>query len=116
MKFLADENISHQTIQFLRNLGYDIKPIPNYLKGASDKNIITYASTEDRYLISLDIDFGKIYYFSERKDIGIIILRVHPPTVEHINALLDRFLKTTNLEKMGKCLIILEEKKYRIIK
>jgi hypothetical protein len=32
MKFLADENISHLTVKFLKELGYDAKGVLEYLK------------------------------------------------------------------------------------
>jgi len=114
MKFLLDENISHLTLKFLREMGYDAKGIPEHLKGSDDEDIINLAIEEGRIAITLDLDFGEIYYFSKREEVGIIVLRVHPPTIEHINSLLKKFLESIDLEGLGKCLIVLNEKKFRV--
>jgi len=114
MKFIVDENISHRTIKFLKELGYDVKGVPEHLKGSDDETIISLAIEEDRFVITLDFDFGRIYYFSKREKVGIIVLRVRLPTVERVNQVLEKFLRTVNMEKLGKCLIILDEKKFRV--
>ena len=41
MKFIVDENISHRTIKFLKELSYDVKDIPEHLKGSDDETIIS---------------------------------------------------------------------------
>jgi hypothetical protein len=48
----------------------------------------------------------------------MIILRIHPPTVEEVNRVLKSFLRKVDLEKenLTKCLIMLDKKKYRIRK
>jgi hypothetical protein len=65
-------------------------------------------------VITLDLDFGRIYYFSRREEIGIIVLRIRLPTVERVNQVLEKFSRTANLGELGKCLIILDEKKFRL--
>jgi len=114
MKFLVDENISHLTVTFLNELGYEAQGIPEDLKGSDDEAIINLAIEEEWFVITLDLDFGQIYYFSKREEVGIIVLRVHPPTVEHVNKVLENFLKSINLKAVGKCLIVLDEKKFRV--
>ena len=64
MKFLADENISHLTIKFLNELGYDTKSVP--LKGSTDEEVIDLAIKGDRFVITLDLDFGQIYFPRKR--------------------------------------------------
>jgi predicted nuclease of predicted toxin-antitoxin system len=43
MKFIVDENISHHTIKFLNELGYDVKGVPEHLKGSDDETIVNLA-------------------------------------------------------------------------
>ena len=114
MKFIVDENISHHTIKFLNELGYDVKGVPENLKGSDDEVIVNMAIEEDRFVITLDLDFGRIYYFSRREEVGIIVLRIRLPTVERVNLVLEKFLRTANSEELGKCLIVLDEKKFRV--
>jgi hypothetical protein len=64
------------------------------------------------------VGFGSIYYFSKRGQVGIILIRIHPPTIEDVNPILVNFLSKVNLEekKLTSNLIVLNRKKYRVIK
>ena len=76
------------------------------------------AQTENRVIITLDVGFGSIYYFSKRGQVGIILIRIHPPTIEDVNPILVNFLSKVNLEKrkLTTNLIVLNRKKYRVLK
>ena len=118
-KFLADENISPQTVKLLRDLGYDIKAVAETgLKGHEDGEIVALAEKENRIIITHDVGFGSIYYFSKRQQVGVIIVRVHPSTLEEVNPIITNFLTKVDLEKnkLTKKLIVLNKKKYRVIK
>jgi hypothetical protein len=53
-----------------------------------------------------------MYYFSKRGKVGMIILKIHPPTLEKVNPILTGFLKKVDLEEknLTKSLIILNKK------
>lgn len=88
MKFLLDENISYKTANFLNDLGYDAKSIFDFnLVGADDERIFAKAVSEKRALVTLDSDFGQIFYFSSKKSHPVIVLRVFDKT----------FLKTSQI-------------------
>lgn len=118
-KFLAEENISPQTIKLLREIGYDIKAVAESTsKGHEDDEIVVIAEPENRVITTHDVGFGSIYYFSKRGQVGIILIRIHPPTIEEVNPILVDFLSKVNLEKkiLTKSLIVLNRKKYRVLK
>jgi hypothetical protein len=48
----------------------------------------------------------------------MIILRIHSPTLENVNPILTGFLKRVDLDKrsLTKNLIILDRRKYRVLK
>lgn len=111
--------MSHQTVELLRELGFDIKDVGDAcLRGCEDDEVVGLAERENRIIITLDLGYGSIYYFSKRGNVGMIILRIHPPTVEEVNRVLKSFLRKVDLEKenLTKCLIMLDKKKYRIRK
>ena len=57
-KFLADENISPQTVALLREIGYDVKAVAEtILKGHEDIDIVALAEKENRIIITHDIGF-----------------------------------------------------------
>ncbi len=71
---------------------------------------------EGRIILTHDLDFGEIYYFAERSEIGIIVLRLRHQTVEAVNDVLERFLKAKVLgeEELQRALVILSENTYRV--
>ena len=48
----------------------------------------------------------------------MIIIRVHPSTIEEVNPILLNFLTNVNLKKgnLDKKLVVLDKKKYRVMK
>lgn len=98
-------------------MGFDVKGVDEAgLRGCEDDEVVRLAERENRMIITLDLGYGSIYYFSEKGSVGMIILRLHPPTVEEVNRVLKNFLGKVDLEKeqLTKCLIMLDRKKYRI--
>lgn len=106
-------------MKLLRSLGYDVKAVAQTdWRGHEDPEIVTLAEKENRMIITHDVGFGSIYYFSKREQVGIIIVRVHPSTVENVNPILENFLTKVDLDKknLTKKLIVLDKKKYRVLK
>jgi predicted nuclease of predicted toxin-antitoxin system len=119
LKFLVDENISSLTVKFLRKLGFDVTDLVELdNKGITNGELVELAISKNRIIITLDIDFGEIYYFSSKKKFGAIVIKLKIPTIENINIVIGKFLKEIDFEKVDltKSLIILDEKKYRIRK
>jgi hypothetical protein len=61
----------------------------------------------------LDLDFGHAYYFVERGKVSIVVVRAKILLPEKIIKLLAKFLDL-NIEPKG--LVIISEKKFRIIR
>lgn len=116
-KFLLDENLSHETAEFLNSLGYDTKTIAQFrLDGANDDKIAEKAAATNRILITLDVDFGEMYYLGIQKNLGVVVLRLRNQTVESANSALKTFLDSQVLKKKENysALIVVEEGKIRI--
>jgi len=63
MKFIADENIAPETIEFIRNLGYDIIDIYQAkLSGRGDIDVIEFAEKHNRTIIVFAIEANKGEY------------------------------------------------------
>ncbi|MDO8474026.1 MAG: DUF5615 family PIN-like protein [bacterium] len=118
-KFLLDENLSHETAEFLNSLGYDTKIVAQFrLDGANDEKIAEKAATTSRILITLDLDFGEMYSLGIQKNLGVVVLRLRNQTVESINLALKTLLDSQILKQKEnyRALIIVEEGKIRIRK
>jgi len=119
ISFLADENISPETADHLQTLGYSCRSLcrqgPWRL---SDDEIVALAREEGRIILTHDLDFGQLYYFRERGEIGIIVLRLRNQTVERVNEVLPRFLRVCPLkaEELGCSLVVIRERSYRVFR
>ncbi len=60
MRFLADENVSRLVVEQLRAAGFDVISIGATRSGASDKDVLGSADSDDRILITEDRDFGEL--------------------------------------------------------
>ena len=118
VKFLLDANLSPKTREHLRKkFNFDIIDLITENKhGLTDEKVIKLAKKEKRVIITFDLDFGEIYYFSERGKVGIIVLRIGNQTVESVNKALDRFFKkeAKNID-LEKSLVVIDEAKIRIM-
>lgn len=119
ISFLADENISPETADHLQTLGHSCRSLcrrgPWQL---SDSEIVALAREEGQIILTHDLDFGQLYYFRERGEIGIIVLRLRNQTVESVNEVLTRFLEVCPLkaEELGRSLVIVRESSYRVFR
>lgn len=111
-KFLIDEDISPRTRQFLIELGFDVTTVEP--TGIADEEVVAQAIEQGRKIIILDLDFGEIFHFHKRGEVGIIVLRMTPPTVENVNTVLERFFSSIDMERHRKSLIIVDWHIYRI--
>jgi predicted nuclease of predicted toxin-antitoxin system len=59
MRFLANENISGGVILGLRNLGHDVLSAKESMPSASDEEILAYAESQNRIVVTHDKDFGE---------------------------------------------------------
>lgn len=96
LSFLADENISPETADFLESLGYSCYSLrrdgPWQL---SDPEIVALAKEKGLVILTHDLDFAQIYYLAEQGRVGIIVLRLRHQTVEAVNRALDLFLRSS---------------------
>ena len=117
LSFLADENISPETSEHLEALGYPCHSLrrdgPWQL---TDREIVSLAKRQRHIILTHDLDFGEIYYFAERGQVGILVLRLRQQTIESVNHVLQRFLQSGALtqERPQQSLAILSETAYRV--
>ena len=76
MRFLADENISRLVVERLRAAGFDVSSVRETRPGASDKDVLDEAGSDDRVLITEDRDFGELVVRQRLKVRGMILLEL----------------------------------------
>jgi len=111
MKFLLDEDIGKLVTEFLRKKGHDVKSAIEDLRGFPDQEILQIACEEERILITLDQDFGRMIYQTHSPHRGVILLRLKKESQEAIIKVLENAFNQLKEEDLkGKFSVITEEK------
>ena len=118
IKLLLDANISPKTREYLvEKFNFNVIDLITENKyNLTDDKVVELAKNEKRIIITFDLDFGEIYYFSEKGKVGMIVLRIQDQTVESVNKILSKFFKkeAKNID-LEKSLVVIDENKIRII-
>lgn len=76
-RFLADENIPASSIAACRAAGMDFASIAERAPGASDDEVISIATAEQRVLLTFDKDFGMLVFGrGSAGSVGVVLLRL----------------------------------------
>jgi len=112
----VDENIPYSAVEFLKRKGYNILWIreSSYI-GCDDNKIIELAKKNKSIILTLDKDFGRIYYFRERRQVTIFIIRVKPATPKNIIQALSNFLEHRAFREFRYCLCVITPRKIRVV-
>lgn len=84
VRFLLDANLSPETADFLRSLVFDVKSlIEEGLGDLDDEEVIKITRRENRILVTFDLDFAEVHYFSStrknlKKKLQQPPLKMHP--------------------------------------
>lgn len=114
MKLLIDENISPEITAHLRTLKFNVKSIRECCKGYKDEKVVEVALSEERIIVTYDLDFGELY-----RNLGVssIILRLRSKNPSVVSKYLANFLNMLKERKidMKNKLAVLTEGKVRLI-
>lgn len=81
MRFLADENFPGGAVAALQSHGYDVIWIRTTSPGISDPEVLRFAQSENRILLTFDNDFGELAFVTELPAAsGIILFRIQSPS------------------------------------
>lgn len=117
VKLLLDANLSPKTRKYLEEkFSFNVIDLITENKhGLTDEKVVKLAKKEKRVIITFDLDFGEIYYLSEKGKVGIIVLRIQDQRVESVNKVLAKFFQkeVENID-LEKSLVLIDENKIRI--
>ena len=84
MKFIADVNVAHIVIKFLRQAGHDVIDVKRQFPTKADIDIIKIALNESRIILTHDKDFLGFSKFP-KYHVGIIVIRLsNQKTLNHL--------------------------------
>ncbi len=110
MRFLLDENIGKLVTEFLRNKGHNVKSAIEDLRGFPDQELLQLAIQEERILITLDQDFGRLIHQAQSPHRGVILLKLRKESQEAIIKILEKAMEQVGENFRNKFTVITEEK------
>ncbi|MGB3202172.1 MAG: DUF5615 family PIN-like protein [Nodosilinea sp.] len=117
MRFLADMGISPRTVEWLRQQGYDsVHLVDEGLNRLSDEGIIDKARTENRIVLTIDLDFGYLLAISQANLPSVVIFRLGNASRSVVQARLSEVLNLCSEDLLSGALISVNEKSIRVRK
>ena len=115
MKFKVDENLPIEVAALLMDAGYDAASvIEQHLGGQPDQNILSACQSEQRILITLDLDFADIRQYPPHEQIGLIVLRLRRQDKIHILNIARRLIKAFAKESVAGRLWVVNETQIKV--
>ena len=96
MRLLADENFPKPIFDSLRAAGHDVLWARTDCSGLKDSELLDFAESEARVLMTIDKDFWQIAMQRSvpLEHSGVVLFRIHPATPEHLEPLVRTFVET----------------------
>jgi predicted nuclease of predicted toxin-antitoxin system len=115
MKFKIDENLPVEVAILLKDSGYDAHTVHDEgMTGANDDKINSRCKSEDRILITLDLDFSDIRNYPPESNPGIIVIRTVKQDKKFILQIISELIFVIKTEPVQQKLWIVEEDKIRV--
>ena len=93
MKLKADENLPVEVVEDLRQAGHDAVTVADQqLAGQPDGHVANLCRTEERAVLTLDLDFSDIRVYPPSDYAGIIVLRPAVQSVSSIRRLVGQVI------------------------
>ncbi len=115
MQFKIDENLPIEIAQLLMKAGHDAKTVHDqHLQGTGDKELIEKCDSENRIMVTADMDFSDIRAYPPQDHEGIIVLRVINQSRPHVIDVFEKIVLLLKSEPIRNRLWIIEENVVRI--
>jgi len=117
MRFLADAGVSPDTIALLTRLGHDaIHVRAPEMHRAQDRELVDYARSEGRVIVTFDLDFGDILALGVLDRPSVILLRLSDERPAEVNGRLATVVAEQDTALEAGALILVEDVRYRVRK
>jgi len=115
MRFKIDENLPAESAELLRDAGHDGLTIHDQgMVGNPDAQVASVCQSEQRALLTLDLDFADIRTYPPAEHHGIVVLRPKNQAKATVLRLLQQLMPLLPREPLAGNLWILQENGLRI--
>jgi predicted nuclease of predicted toxin-antitoxin system len=115
MRFLADMGVSTKVVQWLRQNGYNAKHLRDEgLHRIPNGEIFTKAISENRVVMTFDLDFGEIIALSKSQKVSVILFRLHNTRTSFLINRLAAVLSDASDALEKGAVVVVEESRHRV--
>ncbi|HZL35050.1 MAG TPA: DUF5615 family PIN-like protein [Tepidisphaeraceae bacterium] len=117
MRFLCDMGVSRGVLEWLLSGAHDAVHLRDQgLHRLPNGNIFQKAISEQRIVLTFDLDFGEIVAACEGWAVSVILFRLHNTRTDHVIARLSKVLAESSADLEAGALIVVEEARHRVRK
>jgi len=115
MRFLADMGVSQQLVEWLRTNGHEAVHLRDQgLQRLPNGEIFQKAGSEQRIVLTFDLDFGEILAASGGQVVSVILFRLRNTRTRFVIQRLDDVLKQSSVDLSQGAIIIVEDGRHRV--
>lgn len=115
MRFKIDENLHDDVVALLASEGHDAETVhAEGLRGCVDPVLAQHCASENRALVTLDLDFADIRAFPPEGSAGIIVLRVRDQSRPHVLRVMAQVIDLLHRETVSGRLWVVTDAGVRI--
>ena len=114
MKFLADMGVALRIVEWLRSEGHDVVHLRDEgLQRMPNGEIFEKAVSAGRAILTFDLDFGEIIALSGRRQVSVILFRLHNTRTPHVIDRLRKVLMDSAQALERGVVVVVEESRHR---
>jgi len=115
MRFLADMGVDIRVVKWLREKGHDANHLREEgLHRMPNGEIFDKAISENRVILTFDLDFAEIVALSKGEKASVILFRLHDTRTTHLIRRLDNVLSESGEALDKGAVIVVEESRHRV--
>jgi predicted nuclease of predicted toxin-antitoxin system len=114
MRFLADMGVAQRIVVWLRAEGHDAAHLrEERLQRMPNGEIFEKAATENRIILTFDLDFGEIVALSGGRQVSVILFRLHNTRTPHVIDRLETVLRESGRALEEGAIVVVQESRHR---
>ena len=115
MNIKLDENLPHQLVQLLTDLGHDVDTVPDeHLAGRDDDVVWAAAQTAGRFLVTQDLHFSDARKYAPGTHQGLLLVRLPQPGRSALVERVSTLFRTEAVETWTGCIVSATPRKVRV--
>ena len=115
MKVKLDENLPGRLVSELSQLGHDVDTVrAEHLAGQSDNQVWQATQSDNRFLITQDLDFSDMRLYTPGTHAGLLLVRLAHPGRDALMERVAALFATEPVDQWQGCLVVATDHKVRV--